>query len=87
METCALLPLSSFSQSADSQEQNPDFHVWHSTSPTELLRSLRVTALQESNKTVSQHSHKMQSRSEERQLEEQEKDKRIQCMRHQGIDQ
>ena len=50
-ETCAPLPLTSSSQTADSQEQNPVFRIWHSTNPTELPGPLSVTALQESNKT------------------------------------
>lgn len=48
-ERCALLLLTSSSQTADSQVQNPIFHIWHSTDPTELSES--ITALQESNKT------------------------------------
>lgn len=43
----ALLPLTSSSQTADSQEQNPIFRIWHSTDPTELSGPLSVTALQE----------------------------------------
>lgn len=53
METCALLPLTSSSQTADSQEQNPIFRIWHSTNSAELSGPLSVTALQESNKTES----------------------------------
>lgn len=88
METRALLSLTtSSSYATDSQEQNPILHIWHSTNPTQLSGSLSVTALPESNKTVSQHYRKMQSHSEERQLEKQEKGKRIQCTRHQGRDQ
>lgn len=52
METCALVPLTP-SQTADSQEKNPIFHIWHSTNPTKPSGLLSVTALQESNKSES----------------------------------